>query len=78
MRVHLPTCVAPLMLLWDSWQMVSGTFWNSCLLALPFSGLLEVELPTCFSLTRDLRVFSLPNSGRISGWVALQHHCQAL
>lgn len=77
MRVHLLTCVAPLMPLWDSWQMVSGTFWNSCLLALPCSGLLETELPTCFSLTCGSGS-SLPNSGRISGWVTLQHHRQAL
>lgn len=63
MRVHLPTCVAPLMLLWASWRMVSGTFWNSCLLALPCSGLLEVELPTCFSLTWDLDSSLSPTVG---------------
>lgn len=72
MSVPLQTCVAPPMPLWDSWPMVSDTPTDAL-----HSGQRGAELsPSGSSLTVTRAL--LPDSGRLSGWVALQHDCQTL
>lgn len=73
MNVPLPTCVALPMPLWDSWPMVSDTPTDALHLGQQGAGL----SPSGSSLTVT-RVLLLPDSGRLSGWVALQHDCQTL
>lgn len=73
MSAPLPTCVAPPMPLWDSWPMVSDTPIDAL-----HSGQRGAGLSLSGSSLTVTRALLLPDSGRLSGWVALQHHCQTL
>lgn len=73
MSAPLPTCVAPPMPLWDSWPMVSDTPIDAL-----HSGQQGAGLSLSGSSLTVTRALLLPDSGRLSGWVALQHHCQTL